>query len=92
MKSSCSLIVTFLHVAAVSRLQQRGILIVMPAMMLCSKPREQLKGWLDGRRHALQQACFDLIDLIRVDWHAGFSCRCTPPWHTADAIAIGMNS
>jgi hypothetical protein len=92
MTSSCSLLVTFTHVAAVPMLQQRVIRIVMPAMMLCSTPREQLKRWLDGRRHAFQQACFDLIDLMRVDWHAGFSCCCTPRWHTADAIAIGMNS
>ena len=60
--------------------------------MLCSIQREQLKRWLDSYRHSLQQACFDLMDLMRIDWHGGFSCRCALRWHTADAIAIGINS
>lgn len=58
--------------------------------MPCSTPRSQLDRWMHSYRHAFQQACFDLIDLMRIDWHAGFSCRCALRWYTADAIAVGM--
>jgi hypothetical protein len=60
--------------------------------VLCSTRREQLKRWLDCFRHAFQQACFDLISLMQIDWRAGFSCQCALRWHTAGAIAIGMNA
>jgi hypothetical protein len=58
----------------------------------CSMRQKQLKHWLVSYRQVFQHACFHLIDLMRIDCHSGFSCRCVPRWHTADAIPIGMNS
>jgi hypothetical protein len=65
---------------------------LMPTSVPCSTPRQLLQHWLDSYRQVFQQACFDVVDLMHIDWHGGFSCCCAPRWHTADAIAIGINS
>jgi hypothetical protein len=58
--------------------------------MPCSTARNKLQYFLTSYRQACQEACFHLIDLMKIDWHGGLSCRCARHWHTADAIAIGM--
>lgn len=47
-------------------------------LMLCSIGRAQLERWLNSYRHSFQQSCFDLIDRMRIDWHAGYSYSCEP--------------
>jgi hypothetical protein len=50
---------------------------------------EALAGLLSP---CLSAGLLDLISLMHIDWRAGFSCPCALRWHTADAIAIGMNA